>query len=150
MAHVATEATDGAGRAEGSANPESDGKPWVFEVLYDGDCPLCLREIKMLRWLDKEDKLLFTDIAAADFSPEREGKDMATLMAEIHGRLPDGTWVVGAEVFRYLYGAVGFDWAVAISRWPLVKQAIDGGYKFFAKYRLPLTGRRCDADSCKV
>ena len=29
-------------------------------------------------------------------------------MAQIHGRLPDGTWLQGVEVFRRLYAAIGF------------------------------------------
>lgn len=33
---------------------ESTGTKWQVEVFYDGECPLCLREIKMLRWMDRK------------------------------------------------------------------------------------------------
>ena len=62
-------------------------------------------------------------------------------MAEMHGRLPDGTWVTGVEVFRRLYSAVGFGPAVWFTRLPMITQLLDVGYRVFAKKRLRLTGR---------
>ena len=72
-----------------------------FEVFYDGDCPLCLREINMLSKLDRRSRLKLTDIAAPDFDAmATTGRSWQELMDEIHGRLPDGTMVTGVEVFR--------------------------------------------------
>ncbi|TWT85864.1 hypothetical protein Pla123a_06710 [Posidoniimonas polymericola] len=119
------------------------------EVFYDGDCPLCRREIDMLRRWDKQEKIEFTDIAAAGFDPAPLGVDMATLMAEIHGRLPDGKLIRGVEVFRRLYAATGWGTAVAVTRWPGVRQLLDLSYRFFARYRLRLTGR-CSAGECQL
>ena len=66
------------------------------EVFYDGECPLCLREVRMLERLDRgRGRIVFTDIAATDFSAAAHGRTQAELMAEIHGRLPDGTWLIG-------------------------------------------------------
>jgi predicted DCC family thiol-disulfide oxidoreductase YuxK len=111
------------------------------EVFYDGDCPLCMREIKMLRGLDKRQRILFTDIAAPTFRPEELGKSWDELMERIHGRLPGGEWIEGVEVFRRLYAAVGFRRLVALSRWPLVSHLASLAYHLFAKNRLRLTGR---------
>lgn len=80
----------------------------AVEVFFDGECPLCTREIAMLRRLDRRSRIVFTDIAARSFEPARVGKTMAELMDHIYGRLPDGTLIEGVEVFRRLYGAVGF------------------------------------------
>jgi predicted DCC family thiol-disulfide oxidoreductase YuxK len=122
-----------------------------FEVFYDGDCPLCMREIRMLQHLDrKRHRILFTDIAMADFDPIGEtGLAQATLMAEIHGRLPDGQLVTGVEVFRQLYGAVGLRWLMAPTRWPGLRQLSDAAYELFAKHRLRLTGR-CIDGTCLI
>lgn len=121
------------------------------EVFYDGDCPLCLREINMLRRKDKQDRIRFTDIAAAGFDPGQFGLDMPTMMAEIHGRLPDGRFITGVEVFRHLYTAVGFPRLVAMTRWPVVRQGLDVAYSVFAKLRPMLPGRRCKPDGeCRV
>lgn len=121
----------------------------VFEVFYDGECPLCMREIRMLRRLDRAGRILFTDIAAPGFEPASVGLDQAALMAKIHGRLPDGTLVEGVEVFRRLYDAVGFGPVVAVTRVPGVSHALDAGYRWFAKNRLSLTGR-CADGACQV
>lgn len=120
------------------------------EVFFDGDCPLCLREIEMLRKLDnKAKRIRFTDIQAPDFSAEALGLTFPDLMRRIHGRLPDGQLIEGTEVFRRMYAAVGFRRAVAFSRWPGVSQLLDASYTLFAKNRLRLTGR-CTDDSCAV
>ncbi len=133
----------------GDPNPKQETS-FDIEVFYDGDCPLCLREIQMLMWMDRKRKRVrFTDIAAKDFRSEEYGKTFDELMAQIHGRTPEGEWLIGVEVFRRLYSAVGFGWLVAPSRLPGVSHLLDCGYEFFAKYRLPLTGRRCD-DGCRV
>ena len=120
-----------------------------FEVFYDGDCPLCLREINLLKWMDRKSRILFTDIAAESFDPTPIGKSMDELMARIHGRLPDGSLVEGVEVFRRLYGAVGLNPIVALTRLPGIKHTLDIGYVWFAKNRLRLTGR-CNGDQCKT
>ena len=126
---------------------------WMFEVFYDGDCPLCMREITMLQRLDrKKNNLRFTNISPADFNAEETtGLDYNTLMDEIHGRLPDGTIVTGVEVFRQLYGAVGLGWLTAPTRWPGLRQLSDAAYQTFAKNRLKLTGRcEPDGNACAI
>ncbi len=128
---------------------------WQVEVLYDGDCPLCLREINLLRWMDRKKRIRFTDIAANDFSTAELGIDMKTLMGEIHGKLPpeethpDGRIIIGVEVFRQLYSAVGFGWIIWITRLPIISHTLDLMYHFFAKYRLKFTGR-CKEGGCNV
>ena len=96
-----------------------------IEVFYDGDCPLCLREIQFLRWLDRKNNIRFTDIAADTFNSDSVGISWETLMAKIHGRLPDGTIIEGVEVFRYLYSAVGFGLLVWPTRLPGISHLLD-------------------------
>lgn len=119
------------------------------EVFYDGDCPLCIREINLLRRWDTNNKIRFTNIAEANFRSEAVGKTYQQLMAEIHGRLPDGSWITGVDVFRKLYSAVGFPRLVALTRIPGISQILDFGYRVFAKNRLRFTGR-CSTDSASA
>ncbi len=128
---------------------ESTGTNWQVEVFYDGECPLCLREIKMLRWMDRKKNIRFTDIADPTFRSADYGKTMQDFMEEIQGRLPDGSWIIGVEVFRRLYAAVGLGPLVAFTRLPGVSPGLDFGYRVFAKNRLRLTGR-CNAGACEV
>ena len=69
-------------------------------------------------------------------------------MDEIQGRLPDGNWITGVEVFRRLYTAVGFGPLVALTRLPGISHGLDAGYRVFARNRLRFTGR-CEA-SCRI
>lgn len=122
-----------------------------FEVFYDGECPLCKREIAALRRLDRHQQISFTDIAAPSGAARATelGLGHAQLMARIHGRTADGEIVEGVEVFRKLYAAVGFGPLVAITRLPGVRSALDLAYDVFARNRLRLTGR-CSAGHCDV
>ncbi len=121
-----------------------------FRVFFDGDCPLCLREIRWLQKRDSQNVIHFVDIAAEDFSATDYGKTFDELMAEIHGLTADQQWVKGVEVFRELYQAAGFTKCVRLSRLPIVRHALDLGYRVFAKYRTRLPGRRCKQGSCQT
>ena len=120
-----------------------------IEVFYDGLCPLCRREMRMLRRRDKQERVRFVDITAPHFDPREVGRAREVLMGRIHARLADGTIVEGVEVFRRLYAAVGFPRLVAITRLPGLAQLLDLGYRWFAKNRLRLTGR-CKDGACDV
>lgn len=121
-----------------------------LEVFFDGDCPLCLKEINMIRRMDHQQKILFTDIAAPQFDINACGKTMRQLMEEIHARLPDGTWVTGVDVFRLLYSAIGFGWLVVPTRLPGVSHFLDLTYRVFARNRLKLTGRCQNNGACEI
>jgi predicted DCC family thiol-disulfide oxidoreductase YuxK len=119
-------------------------------VFYDGDCPLCTREIRMLQRKDRDAKIELTDIAAHEFDASHYGRTRASFMERIHGRLPDGTWIEGVEVFRQLYAAIGFRRLVGVSRLPGISHALRLGYTLFAANRLRLAGR-CEPDgTCAV
>jgi len=122
-------------------------------VLYDGDCPLCTREIALLRRLDRgRGRIEFEDIARPEFDAARYGLDQDTAMARIHALLPDGRVVEGVEVFRRAYAAVGLGWLVAPTRWPLLRPLADAAYRVFARNRLRWTGRdgECADGRCRA
>ena len=126
----------------------NEGK--LVEVFFDGDCPLCIREVNLLRRLDRHGRVQFTDISAPDFVAAVTPEEHADFMARIRGRLPDGTMLEGVEVFRRLYAAVGFGALVAVTRVPGVSQLLDLGYRVFARNRLRLTGRCAPDGVCAV
>ena len=112
-----------------------------IEMFYDGACPLCMRETRVLQRRDVGGRIRFTDIAAVDFSPEAYGRSQQDFMDRIQGRLPNGAWIEGVEVFRRLYELVGFKRLVWVSRLPVISQLLGVAYDLFAKNRLRLTGR---------
>lgn len=124
-----------------------------IRVLFDGECPLCRREITMLERIDAgRGRLDFEDISGSDFDASRYGLETRAVHERIHGILPDGSVVEGVEVFRRAYGAIGLGWLVAPTRWPGIRQVTDALYRWFARNRLRWTGRRleCDGDRCRA
>jgi predicted DCC family thiol-disulfide oxidoreductase YuxK len=124
-------------------------KDWSVQVFYDGDCPLCRREIEMIRKLDRKQIIWFADIANKDFNSSDWGKNIGQLMAEIHVRRPSGEWLIGVEAFRAIYRAIGFQRLVLLSRLPLIRFVLNWGYHYFAKNRLRFTGR-CPETGCSL
>ncbi|NBC10322.1 MAG: DUF393 domain-containing protein [Planctomycetes bacterium] len=132
---------------------ERTDAPFDIKVLYDGQCPLCRRELAMLRRLDKHERIAAEDIADPAFDASRYGLTYAQAMGRIHGILPDGTIVRDVEVFRRLYRAVGLGWLLGWTAWPGLRRVADAGYRWFARHRLRLTGRgdeACDTGRCAV
>jgi len=126
----------------------------LIRVLYDGECPLCSREIRFLERRDRGlGRIQFEDIADPGFDPQSYGVQADALMARIHGVLPSGDLIEGVEVFRRAYSAVGLGWLVAPTRLPGLRGLTDLAYRVFARNRLRWTGRASDAcadGSCHV
>ena len=136
-------------RSSQSCEPVAQHSEFDVEVFFDGACPLCTREIRLLQRLDRTSaRIRFTDIAHPGFDPSVVGLEWETLMRRIHGRLPDGEIIDGVEVFRRLYSAVGLGPLVSLSRLPGVRGLLDWAYERFATNRLKWTGRCTDA--CEV
>lgn len=127
------------------AKVESKGN-WDVRVLYDGECPLCVKEINMLKNRDKgQDKISFVNIATPEYDPEDyEGITYGKAMGRIQGLLPDGTVIEGVEVFRRCYDAVGLGWVYGLTSLKPIERIVNVAYNVWAKYRLPLTGRQKD------
>jgi predicted DCC family thiol-disulfide oxidoreductase YuxK len=112
-------------------------------MLYDGECPLCMREVEMLMNRDKgNNKIDFVDIASSEYDPsDNAGITFEEAMKEIHAITADGQVLTGIAVFRRLYECVGLGFIYAVTRWKPVEIALNRVYDVWAKYRLPLTGR---------
>jgi predicted DCC family thiol-disulfide oxidoreductase YuxK len=72
------------------------------EVWFDGDCPLCRREIALMRRLDRRGAIRFQDVATGEGACPI---DQAELLARFHAR-EDGRLVSGAEAFAAMWRAV--------------------------------------------
>lgn len=71
-------------------------------VWFDGNCPLCRREIAMMRRLDQAGAITFVDLASG---PENCPLDKAELLARFHA-LDNGRLVSGAEAFAAMWRAI--------------------------------------------
>ncbi|MCA9039871.1 MAG: DUF393 domain-containing protein [Planctomycetaceae bacterium] len=125
---------------------ESNGINHRLTIFYDGDCPLCRREIEMIRGKDKKNHLGFVDISNVNFCPEEYGQSKQDLMAVLHARKPNGEWITGVEVFREMYSAIGWSSIVWLTRLPVIKSLLDAAYSVFARNRLWITGRKSNCN----
>ena len=119
----------------------------ALTLLYDGGCPLCLREVKLLGSKDRQRngellKLTFVDIDHADYSPmSYAGISYREAMGRIHAIDESGTVLRDVVVFRRAYGLIGLGWVYAPTQWPLLGPVINLAYGIWAGLRLRLTGR---------
>ncbi|KMZ62760.1 Uncharacterized protein, mitochondrial [Zostera marina] len=116
---------------------------WKIKMLYDGECPLCMREVNMLRERNKiYNSIKFVDISSQEYSPkDNQGLDYETVMGRIHAILSDGTTVKDVEAFRKLYEEVGLGWMYSITKYEPIATIASLVYGIWAKYRLQITGR---------
>jgi predicted DCC family thiol-disulfide oxidoreductase YuxK len=76
--------------------------PSPLTVWYDGACPLCTREIALMRRLDRARRIEFVDVTEADAACPR---DRALLLARLHAR-EDGVLLDGAAAFAAMWRAI--------------------------------------------
>ncbi len=116
---------------------------WQISLLYDGECPLCLREVNFLRKKDAGRGLVnFVDIADEAYDPAANGGvSFEAAMGRIHAVLPDGQILQNVAVFRRVYQILGMGWIYAPTGWPVIGPIVDALYALWARWRLRLTGR---------
>lgn len=73
-----------------------------LEVWFDGGCPLCRREIALLRRLDRAGRIAFMDIAGENAMCPL---DRAVMLASFHAR-EDGVMLSGAAAFAAMWRAI--------------------------------------------
>lgn len=98
--------------ATGRARVEERGEAGKVRLLWDSECPLCVREIEGLRAhaASKFDvsPVVFVDVADLEYdAAENGGVGYERAMGKIHAVDADGVVVDGVEVFRKTYEALG-------------------------------------------
>ena len=124
---------------------------YPLTIFFDGACPICNREIALMKRLDRRRQLEFCDFSAQEYDAASSGFAAADLGAVIHARWADGTVIAGVEVFRAMWEAVGLGFLARLSRHSLVEPLVLKAYAWFARNRLRLTGRShaCTGDACR-
>lgn len=122
---------------------KEQNESWKVKMLYDGDCVLCLREVKMLKSRDQgSGNICFVDIASPEYDPDENlNITFEQAMERIHVIFPDGRTATDIQAFKALYEQVGLGWVYAATRIPVIERTLNKIYSVWAKYRLPITGR---------
>lgn len=82
--------------------PKVSNQP-KLKVWFDGACPMCRREIALMRRLDRADAIAFVDVADGD-DPSCP-IDQRELLARFHAE-EDGAVVSGAAAFAAMWRAI--------------------------------------------
>lgn len=109
----------------------TDTSPLVT-VWFDGDCPLCIREMALMRRLDRHRAIDFVEIQSAESCPV----DTQTLMARFHAQERGEDIVSGAAAFAAMWRAVPLLRPVGLlARFRPVLWLLERGYRGFLKVR---------------
>ena len=124
---------------------------YPLSVFFDGACPICDREIALMRRLDRQRRLIFCDFSRRDYDPTSINVSPADLGRVIHARWDNGSVITGVDVFRAMWEAVGLGFLARLTRLSLIEPLVVKAYAWFARNRLRLTGRShtCAEGACK-
>ena len=110
--------------------------------LYDGGCPLCMRETNFLKSRDTFKRIKFVDINSKNYD-QIHFKDISysEAMLNLHGILENDTIIKGLDVLAYSYELVGLGWVYLPLKVKFLSPILRLAYRYWAKYRLQITGR---------
>jgi predicted DCC family thiol-disulfide oxidoreductase YuxK len=108
-------------------------------VWFDGSCPLCTREIALMRRLDHRHAIAFIDIANQGATCPL---DRATLLRRFHAQEAGAPVVSGAAAFAAMWRAIPLLRPLGLlARNPLVLRALNRLYGGFLRIRPFLVAR---------
>jgi predicted DCC family thiol-disulfide oxidoreductase YuxK len=109
------------------ANPSKD------TLYFDGTCPLCSKEIALLKKLSN-DQVIFADIHELSFdnpsTPSRE-----SLLRRLHLKRGSGEWLIGLDANVAVWSHTSHGFLFKILRWPIIRNIADTVYANWADKR---------------
>ena len=110
--------------------------------LFDGGCPLCLRETNFLKKRDISKQIAFIDISSEDYDQSfYKNISYSEAMSNLHGIMANGEIIRGLDVLAYSYELVGLGWIYYPLKIKFLSPILRLVYRYWAKYRLQITGR---------
>ncbi|MCW8935455.1 MAG: DUF393 domain-containing protein [Gammaproteobacteria bacterium] len=125
----------------------------MLTIYYDGHCPLCMKEMQLLKRHDNKQSINFVNLHNENFSNEHPHINVSDAIKILHGQLNTGELLLGLDVSCKAWSLVGKHKWLAILRWPLIRIIADIFYRLFARYRNKisylLTGKK-NCNSCNL
>ena len=105
------------------------------QVLFDGSCPLCRREIALYQDLPATGEMQWVDISDRSYAaPAGLSKD--TLMRRFHIVTPEGVLLSGAAAFVFIWKQLpGWRWLARIASLPGMLTLMEWSYRGFLVIR---------------
>jgi predicted DCC family thiol-disulfide oxidoreductase YuxK len=116
-------------------------KPYPLTVYFDGECPICRREIDLMKLVNRKERLQFIDFSISSYHSFDHELSTCDLGKVIHARWSDGSIIMGVEVFREMWEAIGLGFLARFSRLSGINTLLVKAYAWFARNRLWLTRR---------
>ena len=118
-------------------------------VYYDGQCPLCSREIRVMRRLDRHRRLSFLDVTRHPVGD----LDRDELLRRFHVRGSDGQTVSGAAAFAAVWRQLpALSWLGRLAMVGPVARILERAYGLFLNIRpgLQAVARRLERGSNRL
>ena len=114
-----------------------------IEVFYDGDCPICRFEVDLYSRMDKENRILWTDITSTALNRLPSGKTRQDLLGKFHVRdlselqsAKTTIWYMGVDAFARIWKVLpGLRYFAFIFRIPVIRQLAQLFYIVFLKWQ---------------
>jgi predicted DCC family thiol-disulfide oxidoreductase YuxK len=99
---------------------------------YDGNCPLCMREVHLLRRIAGPG-LELVDLNAL---PDRPGQPTRLIkLTTLHLETADGAWLTGVDATVRAWSHTRWGPLFRALRWPLIGPVADAVYRYWARKR---------------
>ncbi len=113
-----------------------------FNFLFDGGCPLCVRETNFLKKKDLLNRINFVDINDDGYKPSMyRDISYSEAMSNLHGISENGVIIKGLDVLAYAYELIGLGWIYYPLKIKILAPVLKIFYQYWAKNRLKITGR---------
>jgi predicted DCC family thiol-disulfide oxidoreductase YuxK len=100
-------------------------------VWHDGACPLCAREVALMRRLDRDGAITFVDATSGACPINR-----AAMLARFHAREGDGPLLSGAAAFAAMWRAIPLLRPLGLlARHRAVLTMLEAAYRGFLRVR---------------
>jgi predicted DCC family thiol-disulfide oxidoreductase YuxK len=115
---------------------------YPIRVYFDQSCPLCAREMRILKQHDHHDRIELVDCSTNDFQDglaQQAGYSAKDFMTLIHARDANGRWLKGVAVFEAAYAGAGIDAVARLWGNPSLRPLWDLLYPHVANNRMWLS-----------
>ena len=129
----------------------------MLTIFFDGNCPMCLAEMRHLKKHDSHNNITLINIHQENFQQLHPEINPIAAMKILHG-MYKGQLLLGLAVTHRAWTLVGKGFWVAPLNWPIVKTISHWVYLGVAKFRHPISAilaklfglpnSQCSAGTC--
>ena len=101
-------------------------------LYYDGQCPLCTREVRLLQRI-ADDGLRLEDLHRVE--DNQTDPTRLERLKNLHLRTAEGKWLTGVDATVRAWSHTRWGFLFRILRWPLVGSETDRVYRHWAQKR---------------